>query len=136
MKPNVNLDAEAGCSTNSQLVDQGSESLEDGTEEGNGNARDGGNRVDSSTEHSRDRLNSQRDIGESIAGHIGSLAQANGETLEGEFSTGSKATRRGHALWHSRRQSGQCLESRRPRCCLQRRLRFAPSHVRRISSLG
>lgn len=90
MKPNVNLEPKAGCSTSSQFVDQGSESLEDGTEEGNGNTRDGGNRVDNSTEHSRDCSNGELDIGESLADHIGSLAQADGETLEGELARDPK----------------------------------------------
>ena len=89
-----NLEAEAGCSTGPQFVDQGDESAEDGIDDGNSKARDETDRADNSGEHIHNCLDSRLDIGEFFADQIGSLAQADGEPLEGESAQGSGSKQR------------------------------------------
>ncbi|SRR5258706_5781008 len=96
----VNLEAEAGCSTNTQFAGQGDENVEDGAEVGNSKARDESNRVDNRVERIPNYLNSRLDLGEIFADHIGSLAQADGEPLEGELAQEPKQ-REEHVRWRS-----------------------------------
>ena len=97
---NLEAEAEAGCSTSPQFVDQGDESAADGAEDGKGKARDETDRVDNSGEHSRNCLNGRRDIGELLADQIGSLAQRDGEPLGGDLAQ-EPTQREEHVRWRS-----------------------------------
>lgn len=72
-KPNANLIGDTRCSTSAQFADQGGESTENGTDNGISKPRNNANHEENSVECGRDCFNSQRDLREFLADHIGNL---------------------------------------------------------------
>lgn len=107
-RPNVNLEAETRRrSTSPELVDQGSENLENGLDDGS-IPGDSTNRVDSSTPSRCNGFDSHLDLRESFSDNIGSLAQGGCEILEDELAQNSRQEKSTY--------SGVAFESLRSRC--------------------